>query len=405
MNEASTAADKHIDRRIVLKAGVALATAGPVILRGGHAEAQPRATALFAYVGAFTTPERKGHGGGINVYRVDPTSGAWTQEQLLEVDNPSFLTVDRAQRFLYSVHADLDEVSAYAIDKQTGHITALNRQSCGGKNPVHLSIDPTGRWIITANYSAGSVGVVPIEKDGTLGSRSDLVNLSGEPGPDGKRQASSHPHDAVFDPSGRFIAVPDLGFDRIFVFRLDAATGKLTPNDPPFVKTRPGAGPRHIAFHPKMPLAYVINELGSSVTTYRFDPQRGSLQPIQIVPSTPPSYTGDNHGAEVAAAPSGRVVYASNRGHDSIGVFAVNARDGTLTPVGWAPTHAKSPRFFCLDPAAKTLYAANADEGFSDEQQTDTIVPFRINQANGMLTPTGQVIKTNSPCTIVFGSM
>jgi hypothetical protein len=180
MNEASTAADKRIDRRIVLKAGVALATAGPVILRGGHAEAQPRATALFAYVGAFTTPERKGHGGGINVYRVDPTSGAWTQEQLLEVDNPSFLTVDRAQRFLYSVHADLDEVSAYAIDKQTGHITALNRQSCGGKNPVHLSIDPTGRWIITGNYSAGSVGVVPIEKDGTLGSRSDLVNLSGD---------------------------------------------------------------------------------------------------------------------------------------------------------------------------------------------------------------------------------
>ena len=288
MNEASTAADKHIDRRIVLKAGVALATAGPVILRGGHAEAPPRATALFAYVGAFTTLERKGHGGGIDVYRVDPTSGAWTQEQLLEVDNPSFLTVDRAQRFLYSVHADLNEVSAYAIDKQTGHITAINRQSCGGKNPVHLSIDPTGRWIITANYSAGSVGVVPIEKDRTLGSRSDLVNLSGEPGPDGKRQASSHPHDAVFDPSGRFIAVPDLGFDRIFVFRLDAATGKLTPNDPPFVKTRPGAGPRHIAFHPKMPLAYVINELGSSVTTYRFDPQRGSLQPIQIVPSTPP---------------------------------------------------------------------------------------------------------------------
>jgi 6-phosphogluconolactonase len=154
-----------------------------------------------------------------------------------------------------------------------------------------------------------------------------------------------------------------------------------------------------------MPLAYVINELGSSVTTYRFDPQRGSLQPIQIVPSTPASYTGDNHGAEVAAAPYGRVVYASNRGHDSIGVFAVNARDGTLNPVGWAPTHAKSPRFFCLDPAAKTIYAANADEGFSDEQQTDTIVPFRINQANGMLTPTGQVIKTNSPCTIVFGSV
>jgi len=408
MAKASPATDKCINRRTVLKGGAALAAAVPALLRGGHAEAQPRAnrtTALFAYVGAFTTPERKGHGGGINVYRVDPTSGAWSHEQLLEIANPSFLTLDRAQRFLYSVHADLEDVSAYAIDKQNGRITALNRQSCGGKNPVHLSIDPTGRWIATANYTAGSVGVVPIEKDGTLGPRSDLVNLTGEPGPDGKRQASSHPHEAVFDLSGRFIAVPDLGFDRIFVFRLDAANGKLTPNDPPFVATRPGSGPRHIAFHPKTPLAYVINELGSSVVTYRFDPQRGSLQPIQIVPSTPPSYTSDNHGAEIVVAPSGRVVYASNRGHDSIGIFAVDRRGGTLTPVGWALTHAKSPRFFCLDPAAQTLYAANADEGFSEEQNTDTIVPFRINQANGMLAPTGHVIKTNSPCTIVFASL
>jgi 6-phosphogluconolactonase (cycloisomerase 2 family) len=407
MDKVATAADQRIDRRIVLKAGAALAAAGPAVLRAGHAEAQPRAngeTALIAYVGAFTTPERKGHGGGISVFRVDPGSGAWSREQVLEIANPSFLALDRTQRFLYAVHADLDEVSAYAIDKQNGHITALNRQSCGGKNAVHLSIDPTGHWIVTANYSAGSVGVVPIEKDGTLGPRSDLVNLTGEPGPDGKRQASSHPHDAVFDPSGRFIAVPDLGFDRIFVFRLDTGNGKLTANDPPFVTARAGDGPRHIAFHPKMRFAYVINELGSSVTTYRFDAQNGSLQPIQILPSTPADYTGNNHGAEIAVAPSGRVVYASNRGHDSIATFAVDQRSGTLTPVGWAPTHAKSPRFFCLDPAAKILYAANPDEGFSQEQNTDTIVPFTIDQATGMLTPSGQVIKTNSPCTIVFAS-
>jgi 6-phosphogluconolactonase len=408
MAKASPAADECINRRIVLKAGAALAAAGPAVLSGEHAEAQPLAngaTALFAYVGAFTTPERKGHGGGINVYRVDPTSGTWTHEQLLEIVNPSFLTLDRAQRFLYSVHADLEEVSAYAIDKQNGHITALNRQSCGGKNAVHLSIDPSGRWIVTANYSAGTVGVVPIENDGTLGPRTDLVNLPGEPGPDRKQQASSHPHNAVFDPSGRFIAVPDKGLDRVFIFRLDASSGKLMPNDPPFVDTRAGVGPRHIAFHPQMPLAYVINELGSSVTTYRFDAQRGALQPIQIPPSTPSSYTANNTGAEIAIAPSGGVVYASNRGHDSIAIFAVDQHDGTLTPVGWAPTHAKSPRFFCLDPAAKILYAANADEGYSDQQNTDAIVPFSIDQANGMLTPIGQVIKTSSPCTIVFASI
>src|SRR5215470_16087657 len=405
MAEASPVADRRIHRRIVLEAAAAIAAAGPAVLLGGRAEAQPQASgakALFAYVGAFTTPERKGHGGGINVYRVDPASGAWSHEQLLEIVNPSFLALDRAQRFLYSVHADLDEVSAYAIDKQNGRITALNRQSCGGKNPVHLSIDPTGRWIITANYSAGTVGVVPIEKDGNLGPRSDLVTLPGEPGPDRKQQASSHPHDVVFDPSGRFIAVPDKGVDRVFVFRLDAANGKLMPNDPPFVAARAGAGPRHIAFHSQMPLAYVINELDSSVTTYRFDAQRGGLQPIQILPSIPASYTGNNTGAEIAVAPSGRIVYASNRGHDSIAIFAVDRRNGTLTSVGWAPTQAKSPRFFCLEPSANILYAANADEGYSGQQNTDTIVPFGINQANGMLTPTGQLIKTNSPCTIVF---
>ena len=236
--------------------------------------------------------------------------GAWTHEQLLEIVNPSFLTLDRAQRFLYSIHAGLDEVSAYAIDEQNGHVTALNRQSCGGKNAVHLSIDPTGRWIVTANYSGGWVGVVPIEKDGTLGPRSDLVNLEGEPGPNRVEQASSHPHNAVFDPSGRFIAVCDKGFDRVYVFRLDAANGKLTANDPPSVATRPGDGPRHIAFNPKMPLAYVINELGSCVTTYRFDAERGSLQPIQIVPSAPrtsPAATGvPRSPSRPPAAPSTR---------------------------------------------------------------------------------------------------
>ena len=202
---------------------------------------------------------------------------------------------------------------------------------------------------------------MPIEKDGTLGPRADLVTLQGDPGPDRVRQASSHPHEAVFDPSGRFIAVPDLGLDRIFVFRLDAANGKLAPNDPPSVATRKRAGPRHIAFHPAMPFAYVVNELDSTVVTYRFDPQRGSLQAIQILPSTPSSYTGLLSSAEIAVAPNGRFVYTSNRCNNSIASFAIDRGDGTLTPIGWAPTNANSPRFFGLDPAAKFLYAANAE--------------------------------------------
>ncbi len=198
----------------------------------------------------------------------------------------------------------------------------------------------------------------------------------------------------MFDPSGRFIAVPDKGLDRIFMFRLDAGTGKLTPNDPPF-SPHARALARDTFFHHSMPLAYVINELGSTVTTYHFDAERGSLDPIQALPSTPPSYTGENTGAEIAAAPSGRVVYASKRGHDSIAICAVDHDAGTLTPVGWALTHARSPRFFGLDPAGKVLYAANADEGMGGrgQQSTDTIVPFKVNEANGMLTPTDQVIE------------
>lgn len=399
MQKSSLHGGRRIHRRIVLQSAVA-AAAAPSVLGIASASAQPRMSApqgktLFAYVGAFTTPERKARGDGINVYRMDPGSGAWTHVQLVpNIVNPSFLALDREQRFLYAVHADLDEVSAYAIDKQTGQLKQLNRQSCGGKNPVHLAVDPTNRFIVTANYGAGSVGVVSIEKDGTLGARTDLVTLPGEPGPNRKEQASSHPHDCPFDPGGRFIVVPDKGLDRVFMFKLDNASGKLAPADPPFVATREGAGPRQIAFHPSLPIAYVIDELDSTVTTYRCDPAHGAMQPVQVVPTLPPSFTGNNTGAEVAVAPSGRFVYGSNRGHDSIAILAIDRATGTLTPVSWEPTQGKTPRFFTLDPAANFLYAANQD--------SDTIVTFRVNKATGKLAPTGQVVKVGSPVTIVF---
>ena len=394
----------RIRRRVLLEGAAALAAAGTALFAAAPAGAQPRsnappikaraAGAMFAYVGAFTTPERKGHGDGIHVYRIDPVSGNWTQVQQVPLVNPSFLAVDHAQRFLYSVHADLDEVSAYAIDQASGRLTPLNRQSCGGKNPVHLAVDATNRFIVTANYGGGSVGVVPINEDGNLGTRTDLVSLPGEPGPNRKEQASSHPHDCPFDPAGHFILVPDKGLDRVFVFWLDTANGKLMPNDPPFVATREGAGPRHIAFHPGMGFAYVIDELDSTVTGYRYHAGGGALQPVQVVPSTPQSFTGNNTGAEIVVAPSGRFVYASNRGHDSIAIFAVDHAQGTLTPIGWEPTQGKTPRFFALDPTANFLYAAN--------QVSDTIVTFRVNPATGRLSPTGQVIQTGSPVCIIF---
>ncbi len=395
MYETATRREGHLRRRELLKTAAALAAAGPAALAGAGTPRAAQAPPMFAYVGAFTTAQRKGHGDGINVYHMDPRTGAWTHVQLVpEIVNPSFLALDRRQRFLYSVHADLDEVSAYAIDKNSGQLTPLNKQSCGGKNPVFLSLDPSNRYIVTANYTAGSVGVVPIEQDGALGTRTDLVALTGEPGPNRKEQTGSHPHNCPFDPAGRFIVVPDKGLDRIFVFRLHTATGKLVANNPPSVATREGAGPRHIAFHPRLPYAYVINELGSTMTTYRYDGTRGVLQPVQVLPTTPSTFTGDNTGAEVTVAPSGRFVYGSNRGHDSIVTFAVDRTNGTLTPLDWVSTQGKTPRFFALDPAANFLYAANQD--------TDTVVTFRVNQRNGRLSPTGQIIKVGSPCTIVF---
>jgi 6-phosphogluconolactonase len=390
MNSSVTLRDGALSRRDLLQ-GAALAAVGPTAFAAGG-PASAKARQMFAYVGAFTTPQRKGHGDGINVYRMDPRTGAWTHVQRVpDIVNPSFLALDRRQSFLYSVHADLDQVSAYAMDKNSGQLAPLNKQSCGGKNPVFLSLDPSNRYIVTANYTGGSLGVVAIKEDGTLGKQTDVVPLTGEPGPNRKEQTGSHPHDCPFDPAGRFVVVPDKGLDLIFAFRLHAATGKLVANDPPSVATRSGAGPRHIAFHPSLPFAYVINELGSTMTTYRYDGARGVLTAVQVLPTTPENFTGDNTGAEVAVAPSGRFVYGSNRGHDSIVIFAVDRAHGTLTPIDWVSTQGRTPRFFALDPAANFLYAANHD--------TDTIVTFRVNGRNGRLTPTGQIVKVGSPCT------
>ena len=225
--------------------------------------------ALYAYVGCYSTPDRDGNGEGINLYRMDPASGRWSHVQLVAgLENPSFLALDRRQRFLYSVHGGRTYATAFVIDPESGRLTRLNQQDVGGENPVHLAVDATNRFLVVSNYGSGSMVVLPINADGSLAPRSELVELEGTPGPHPTRQTSSNPHHNPFDPGGRFLVVPDLGLDRLFVFRLDTATGALVPADPPFVATRPGAGPRHVDFHPSLPYAYVINELDSTVATY-----------------------------------------------------------------------------------------------------------------------------------------
>jgi 6-phosphogluconolactonase (cycloisomerase 2 family) len=350
---------------------------------------------MFAYVGGYTTKERDGRGEGINVYRVDPASGTWAHVQPLEgIVNPSWLTLDRRHRVLYSAHGDGAEVVAYAIDPDSGLLRVLNRQPTGGKNGVRLGVDGSNRFVVCANYGSGTVAVLPIDSDGSLATLSDLVPLEGPLGPHRTEQAGSHPHDIVFDPGGRALLVPDKGLDAVFVFRLDPAAGKLIAATPASVATRPGAGPRHADFHPARPYAYVLNELDSTLTTYRYDADRGELKPLQVIPTLPSVFTGHNTTSEIAVAPSGRFVYASNRGHDSIVVFGVDEATGVLTPLGWEPTQGKTPRFFALDPSGAFLHAAN--------QASDTIVIFRVDQKTGRLTPTGQIVKVGSPSSIVF---
>jgi 6-phosphogluconolactonase len=347
----------------------------------------------FAYVGCFTTEKRKARGKGVAVFRIDPSTGAWSFVQACDaLRNPHYVCLDHTQRFLYSAHGDSSEVCAYAIDDESGTLTPLNRQPTGGDNSSTVVVDPSNRYVVLS--TGPGVAVFPIGPDGSLEPYSDLVIPVGEPGPLRDEQHGPHPHQATFDSSGRYVVAPDKGLDRIYVYRFDAERGKLLPCDPPFVKARYGAIPRHIMFHPSKAYAYVVNEMDSTVNAYHWDSSRGELKPFQRVPTTPTTYVGDNTAAEIAITPSGKFVYASNRGHDSIAIFAVDEKTGMIAAIGWESVQGGKPRFFGADPAWTHLYAAN--------ENSHTIVVFRIDHDSGKLTPTGQVIETGSPSCIAF---
>jgi 6-phosphogluconolactonase len=352
---------------------------------------------VFVYTGCYTTPDRDGQGNGINVYQMDPGSGVWSHVQLLDgIGNPSWLTPGPDGRTLYSVHGgnDFSEVSAYRIDPASGRLTPLGAQACGGPNPVAISISPLVPYAVVAVYNAGKVAALPVNPDGSLGPMSDLFTLIGEPGPHPTEQNVSHPHHIPFDPTGQHFIVPDKGYDRTYVFRVDGETGKIVPSAQGSVVARPGAAPRHLAFHPTAAYAYQCNEIDSTVTTFGYDAATGRLDELEIQTTLPADFSGRNSTAEIMVAPSGRFVYVSNRGHNSIAIFAVDPASGRLTPVGWEPTQGAQPRYFSLDPSGRFLYAAN--------QASHTIVTFRVDQEHGTLTPTGQVIELGSPVTIVF---
>lgn len=350
---------------------------------------------VHAFVGCYTTAQRHARGDGIHVYRMDQETGAWNHaQQVGGLINPSFLVLSRDQRFLYSVHGDQGYATSFAVDQSNGNLRQLNQADTGGSNGVHLAIDPSGKFVLVANYSTGTVAVLPVRSDGGLADQIQLVRLEGSLGPNKNEQAGSHPHQVVFDPSGRFVLIPDKGLDRVFVFRFDQATGRIIPTEQGAVITRPGYGPRHAAFHPTLPIAWVVNELSSAITTYVWDAVTGSLRPLQILPSLPSDFTGNSSLAEIVVSADGHFVYCSNRGHDSIAMFATNPSTGLLASVGWVPTQGKTPRFIIFDPSHRFVYVTN--------EQSDTVVALRVESTTGQLTASGQMVRNASPVTIAF---
>lgn len=350
---------------------------------------------MYAYVGSRTTQKRNARGDGISVFQLDPTTGQLVLvQQVKDLINPSVLVMNKRGDLLYSAHGDERDISAFRVNRDTGMLDFLNRQSCEGTNPVDLTLDPTERFLVVSNHVTSSIAVLPVNEDGVLGTVTQLEPLTGPTGPHRVEQPFAKPHANPFDPQGHFVLVPDKGLDRVFSYRF--TEGRLLPAEHPFVTTREGAGPRHLAFHPNKPRAYVVNELDSTVTAYHYAPATGALKPFQIVPTVPDTYTGNNRAAEIAVSRDGAHLYASNRGHDSIAVFELDGDSGRMSLAQVIPTGGRTPRFLAIAPNGRFLYALNED--------SDSIVVFAIDADTGRLAPTGVSIACGSPVWMAFSS-
>jgi 6-phosphogluconolactonase len=361
---------------------------------------------ITAYIGTYTRRESfvNGKAEGIYIYHLDLATGELTYAATVKGDgtiNPSFLTLAPDKSHLYAVNeitggkGPHGTVSAFAIDPVTRHLSYLNQQSTHGLAPCYASIEPQGRYCLVANYETGSVCVLPIREDGRLGEATDTVQFSGS-GPNPERQEGPHAHMVLSSPNRGYILAIDLGTDRLMAFRLDMERGKLIPADTPWAQMLPGTGPRHMAFHPHMPFTYVINELQSTVTIYHSTDGWGAFRAVQTISTLPEDFKGPNLGAEIKIAPSGRFVYASNRGDDSLVIYAVDQETGKLSVVGHESSQGIGPRDFTIDPSGALLLVANQD--------TDTVVTFWINQESGRLTATGHVAKVPTPVCILLHS-
>ena len=350
----------------------------------------------LVYIGTYTGAKSK----GIYALRLSDEGKLTPLGLVAEMPNPTYLALHPNGKFLYAVNEvskfgelKAGSVSAFSIDPPTGQLTALNRKTSGGAGPCHLDVDRAGRCVVVANYGGGSVQALPLNKDGSLGEPGTFIQHAGSSA-DKSRQEGPHGHCILVDPSQKYALACDLGLDQVLIYKLDAAQATLTPHHPPFASVAPGAGPRHLAFHPGGRFAYVINELNCTMTAFTWEAGRGELKEIQTLSTLPGAFQKGYSTAEVYVHPSGKFVYGSNRGHHSIVVYACDEKTGKLTPVQHEPTQGKTPRHFGIDPTGKFLLAENQDSG--------TVVVFRIDPLTGKLTATGEKAEVGSPVCAVF---
>ncbi len=364
--------------------------------------------ANLVYVGTYTEPIKfgtgqilEGKGKGIYIYKFDPATGTLSPHGLAEgVRNPSYLCFDAKRKYLYSVN-EMKEwdgqfgggMSAFRIDQETGGLTFLNSRPTRGGDPCHIILDPSGKFCFVANFMSGSIIAYRVNADGSFGDETAFVQHEGS-SVDPRRQAGPHSHAVEFDNAGKFLFVPELGLDKVMIYSLDAATGKVAPASQPWVKTAPGAGPRQVVMHPKGDFAYLINELNSTMTAFAYDAETGALTELQTLSTLPPGFTEHTSCAEVQITPDGRFLYGSNRGHDSLVIYAIDPRTGLMTLVGHESTRGHIPRNFEVGPTGTFLIAANQD--------TDNLVPFRLDPETGLLTATGQSIEAPTPICVRF---
>ena len=411
-----------ISRRAFLKTSSVLAGGAPLLAGLLKAQAGAAKAPLLAYVGTFSSPLRDvlpsqvdlppGNGRGIHLFEANRTTGAMTPSGVYELGtSPSCLALNAAGTRLYSANetdraGDGNEgtVSAFAINRADGQLKLLNTVRSGGAGPTYVSVHPSGRFLLVANYFGGSVAVLPILSDGTLRVATDVKSDAGKLGPIRANNAPpgsfafsghdrTHAHMIQADPSGRFVLHVDLGLDQILVWKFDEQKGVLTPNDPPAVLLPPGDGPRHFHFHPNGRWLYSIQEEGSNIVLFDYDAANGRLTSRQTISSLPPGFAGSNFCSEILVSPDGRFVYAGNRLHDSIGIFSIS-KTGELTFVREEWTRGNYPRSFNFDPTGQFLYSCN--------QRADNIAVFRANRKTGGLIFTGHYTPVGNPSIIVF---